>query len=278
MSQRASNCLSVGLKLVFLCVTNTSLAWSQTSDTKPKKADAFAEQRQEVEKITVKLNDRSLKLLPGPLYTYEEVLHKWHDGTSWVWGGAGRPSVFLNMMTLRTTRYYEFLSLTSEPLRLDTGYETIWQPVAKWTPKPIPKAPTPAKTKKLRLIQMRSLARRFEARQYQGDNEQRLRRLSQPIHRYPKESKESLDGAIFAFLRLGDLETILVIEASKQEDGSTQWVFNCARVSIDRQEVRLDGNAVWKADKISFSDTFVPRAAYHIFRRPAKEVERANTE
>lgn len=263
------------MMLMLIVFSQSPLALAQSKDA-AKKTDTFAEQRGEVKKVTAKLDGQRLELLPGPLYTYEEVIHKWHDGTSWVWGEKGRPAIFLNMMTLRTTRYYEFISLTSGRPRVDIGYGSSWTPKNSWKPKEIMKAPTPAKNRNTRLIQMRSIARRFDGKQFQGDNVQRLRRLPQPIYRYAEESDESLDGAIFAFLREGDLEIILVIDGAKQKDGSSSWTFDCMPVSIDKQEMLLDGKVVWERKSSSFAKAGEQNAAYHIFSRRARNAEQAN--
>jgi hypothetical protein len=209
------NCLAV-----CLCFNKAVSAQVVDNTTRPatdKADDPFVESRRAAANITVQLNGQELELQPGPLYTYDEVIDRWRKGTSWVWGAEGRPPLLLNTMTLDDVRYYEFMSLTPSKLSVDTGYGAQWLPKPSWNPKPIQDAPEPAQTRRARLIQMRNLARQFTAEQTQGPVQpvQRLRLLPQPIYRYAKESDESLDGAIFGFLREGDLETILVIEAVK---------------------------------------------------------------
>lgn len=230
-----------------------------------KKPDAFAQQRARVKRVNVNLNDKPCELLRGPLYTYEEVIEKWHSGTSWVWGTKGRPAVFLNMMTQGGTRYFEFISLTSGTLKVSIGKQMGWQPEPNWNPKIIKGEAPPSANRKRRLIQMRSLARRFKARQVHFGQVQRLRGLPQPIYRYASESDNSLDGAIFAYLRESDLETILVIDAQKQKDGSAIWVFDCMPVSIDYQEMQFDEKIVWERKRISYSQAGLSSASYHIY-------------
>lgn len=266
--------LQIYVVVFFFAALNLSEAQAQ-EEPKP---DPFKDQREQVEKISVGIDDTKVELLPGPLYTYEEVIHNWHDGTSWVWGSSGRPAVFLNMMTQNRTRYYEFISLTAASPDVSIGYDdAVWKPKPNWKPQLIPNAKKPSSEAKLRLIQMRGLARRFQGTQYYKGKTQELRGLTQPIFRYREANDSTLDGAIFCFLRNGDLETLLVIEASKQDDGSFAWMFDCKPVSISKQEMRLDKKVVWTKKIVSYPDAKRPSAPYHIFLRAAEASERIDS-
>ena len=255
------------LMLVLVFFSHSFAQEAATAEAETKEEDPFAKQRERVEMVSATLGAKDLELQKGPLYTYEEVIHDWHTGTSWVWGKKGRPVVFLNMMTQGTTQYHEFISLTDKAPSVSINKEMSWRPKANWNPTPIKGAPKPASRRKARLIQMRALARQFEGTQYQNGEEQPLRVLPQPIYRYGEESDESLDGAIFAFLRESDLETLLVIDAEKQEDGPPRWVFDCSRVSISHQEMKRKGKIVWSRPFTSFANVQRPNAPYHIYMR-----------
>ncbi|MCA9261757.1 MAG: hypothetical protein KDA61_21215 [Planctomycetales bacterium] len=242
--------------------------------------DAFAFERSDVGKFEVLLDGKPLELQPGPLYTYDEVIAKWHNGTSWVWGAKGRPPVFLNTMLLGSTRYYEFISLSKKGPAVDTPYGVQWRPADGWDPKVIEGAPPTAPNRRARLVQMRNLARRFTIEQTQS-SVQRLRLLPQPIYRYASESDESLDGAIFAYLREGDLETILVVDAAKSaptdsNDGA-KWVFDCMPVSIDYQVARIDDEVVWEREKVSYAAAAESDATYFLTTRPGTPEELGET-
>jgi hypothetical protein len=123
---------------------------------------------------------------------------------------------------------------------------------------------------------MRALARRFTADQTDSSGTvRRLRLLPQPIYRYADETGESLDGGIFAMVRVGDLEIILIIDATKAEDGPGEWRFDCMPVSVDHQVVQLDGNRAWERQRISFAEAQVPRGTYYLFMRAARAAETA---
>ena len=250
---------------IVLLMSTAALA----QDRGEKKKDRFAPERARVTKIRIEVDGKPVELVRGPLYTYEEVIDKWHNGTSWVWGKKGRPAAFLNMMTAGQTRYFEFISLTKKTTKGSMGTDLKWEPKSIWKPKLIKGAPKPASSRTRRLIQMRSLARRFQGKQVHYGEVQRLRQLANPVYRYQEESDESLDGTIFAFLRESDLETILILEAQKQEDGSAKWVFDCMPVSIDYQEVLFDDRVVWEKPRGSYSQAGLKAAPYHIHKQPA---------
>lgn len=263
----------VAKAIVCTVLISHSFGQAPTNSSEANKEDRFAKQRRVVEEIDVRVDGKPLNLLEGPLYTYEEVIQNWHDGTSWVWGtGEGRPMAFLNMMTLGRTRYYEMISLKDGKTIATADNGLNWKPKSKWKLKEIEGAKKPASSRRLRLVQMRAIARSFKGTQFQN-GEQPLRMLPQPIYRYEKESDESLDGAIFAFLRETDLETILVIEAAKQKDGPAVWKFDCSRVSISPQQVEYKDRVAWSVPRISYPQAQDGKAPYHIFLRPAMESE-----
>ena len=207
-----------------------------------------------------------LELQPGPIYAYDEQVRGWHRGSSWVWGGLGRPAIFLNI-SFHNRVYYEFISLAQQSIVVNTGYDTSWTPEPEWNPKPINGTNAPATTRRMRLQQMRSIARRFSAYQIDHDDsfrERHLRLLPQPIYRYAKESQESVDGGIFGFVRDGDLEIILIVEATTGPN--PRWVFECKRVAIFEQHVKLNDIDVWSCDRIHFHEAS-NKNAYHIFIR-----------
>ena len=105
---------------------------------------------------------------------------------------------------------------------------------------------------------MRRLAKDFKSWQvdYEKNNrEHHLRLLPQPMFRYKSEDDESLDGAMFAFVRDGDLEVILTIDAAKKPDGTAQWVFDCDRVAVFEQYVSYRGKEVWSCPRSNSGNT-----------------------
>ena len=111
---------------------------------------------------------------------------------------------------------------------------------------------------------MRRLARQFEAKQFEPNDEvgYYLRLLPTPIYRY-SESDESLDGAFFAFVREQDCETVLCIDAEKREDGTSRWVFDCKQQSGNSQKVFRKKQIVWSCKQ----ESRPPDSTYFIFVR-----------
>ncbi len=79
-------------------------------------------------------------------------------------------------------------------------------PTKRWDPnfdslaiQPVDGALKVGSNERLRLVQMRSIARQFSGEMIENGNVNQLRLLPQPIYRY-SESTEDRDGALFAFV------------------------------------------------------------------------------
>jgi hypothetical protein len=263
--------------LVLLSCAALDVALAEDPIAADEGEDRFAHARSDAEKIEVRVladKTKELPLEPGPLYISEEPPRQWVNGTCWVWGERGRPAVFLTMTTLGETRYYEFLSLTTQRLEVDNGYGGQWTPEPGWTPLPIDDAPAPAADRRRRMAQMRSLARRFTAHsinQFESGTRYELKLLPQPIYRYAEASEDSLDGGIFGLCLDNNAEVILILDAAI-EGGEARWVFDCERMSVCELVVELDGGPIWRAEPIPFSAA-TPQSTYHIFSRQARPEE-----
>jgi len=256
--------MKVSVCLWFAFLLLQSSASSQPVSAKSEK-DPFAKARKDVERISVKLDGKKLALNPQPLYAFDDSTRSWKDASSWVWGKPGRPAALMGMSSLRgAVRYNEYASFSTKKLEVDTGFGVKWTPKPAWKPKPIPGAPKPAESARARLSQMRRLARQFEAKQFEpGDDKgYYLRLLPSPIYRY-SESKESLDGAFFAFVREQDFETVLCIDAEKQKDGTSRWVYDCKQQSGNSQKVFRKKEEVWSCKQKKRG----PESPYFIFVR-----------
>jgi len=111
--------------------------------------------------------------------------------------------------------------------------------------KPVPGAKPPAKSRALRMAQLRRLAKSFEASTMSTEGvSQPLRALSQPIYRY--ETKEvSDDGAIFAYVTGTDPEVLVAIE-SRQTDNGPIWHFGAARFTDLPITLKYKDKSVWE--------------------------------
>ena len=226
-------------------------------DTKDQQ-DPYAHSRHTAQSIKASIMGTegrvALQVSANPLLSFKDTVGGWHQGTAWVWGQEGRPAALLCLSTLQgnQSRMYEFLCFTNNDLRFELPEGVQWRPTANWRTAAIPKARTPAGSRRLRLSQIKSIARRFTAyeRDFYADREKgvrlEMRLLTQPIYRYPKESTESLDGAFFAFTRDGNLELLLIVEAEKQPPPkAANWVYSARPVTVHELHLLYDGEEIW---------------------------------
>jgi hypothetical protein len=249
-----------------LLICHGSLFSQESSEAEvANEDDPFAIPRMEAQQVEVLVNEKRIPLRSTPLYTYDEKVRNWNTGTTWIWGAEGRPYVVLNLSTYKRYRYIEFTSFSNEQITVSVSDGEVWKPKPNWDPTLIPDAPKPAAARSSRLIQMRAMAKRFSASQFEDSGESyELRLLPQPIYRYKKESKASADGAFFAFVRESDLEIILVIDAVKNDKGETQWYFDCRPVALNKQEVQLENTVVWAHERNELNSSTGP---YRLFGR-----------
>ena len=194
-------------------------------------------------------------------------------GDVFVWTHLGRPEVLGCIGSLPGIRsrgvFHEFHTLsarqTLKPIKLlATGKR--WSPGTGSEPKEIPGAPAPAGSHKLRLFQMKELAKNFSPRmKVQLQSLERLNRgtseggfdilrlLPQPLHRHDQEKiashPDAIDGAIFCYVwtRGTDPELLLLIEARKTENGP-KWFYSPVRFTFRELWLNYMDDEVWHHD------------------------------
>lgn len=146
--------------------------------------------------------------------------------------------------------YWEWTSLTPEPLTLTRDGKTVWQPAsAAHIAIELADAPVPATTAPGRLIQMRALARRFQVTEVRRGSPQDARLLTQPVFRWESETTGVIDAAMFGFTETTDPELLLRLEARKVTGSADAvWYFTVARMTSSPLTVLLDEQPVWKAE------------------------------
>ena len=267
------------LKPLLFIFLLTGTALGQDEDRAKRMKEAVNAQREAIAKSLkgkiVSGSPSDLTLHDKPIYKYHEVARGFHHATTWLWKTeTGRPAFILNLSG-QGGLFYEFMSMTND--RFDCNVSGVnWTPRAEgWVPKEIPGAKPPGKSPAIRLVQMRAMARKFTAFQMDHEKknrERQLRMLPQPVYRFDKEDDAALDGAVFAFVRDGDLEIILTIAAAKTKDEPPQWVFDCDRVAIFAQSVKYDDKEVWSCNRTSFGSA---RDEYYVrvIQTPAPTLE-----
>ncbi|HET6424071.1 MAG TPA: hypothetical protein VFG20_10335 [Planctomycetaceae bacterium] len=147
----------------------------------------------------------------------------------------------------------------------------FWTPMsAGLTYDAIKNAEKPAISPAARLVQMRRLADEFtvqleDTRSNAAGVKRSLRRLTQPIFRFPAPSAEAdyLDGALFAFVEGTDPELLLFLDAVPAKDTSI-WRFGIARLNGDHIRVTRNDQMVWEAPHL-MTPYEQPRDVYTTF-------------
>lgn len=188
-----------------------------------------------------------------PIYVWTNPTRsQGQHGAVFVWTHDGRPiaigSTFSHPEMQRRMLCHEFHSLATGSLRTDHGdAKERWEPEAPIELLKLPLAPVPDASPARRLLQMKTMARRFAAHSVDYQKERwELRLLPQPLYRYEKPNETVLDGALFAFVTSAgtDPEVVLAIEARNQGAGPA-WYYRTVRFSDSNLYVKLDGKEAW---------------------------------
>ena len=188
-----------------------------------------------------------------PLPLRDEPLLRWAGafgnsggGALFVWTRSdGRPAaVAQSFLTSDRLWLHEFQSLSEGTFRFTKDGAPAWTPEkAGIEPKPLPGAPDPAASEVGRLVQMRSLARRFTATdRFEERGAYELRLLATPVFRYAGGPVR--DGGLFALVNGTDPEVLLMLE-SRETAAGPKWHYALAPMTGYAVEATLDGRPVW---------------------------------
>lgn len=248
-------------------------------------ADSSADKtRQEEVARLAQAEARQLVLLvgdkqPARAALHEQPLLRWSNPTAgsvygevFLWTVADRPAVIGSIYRW----YHPYKDSTVELVSVaEQGVEASEGGVSQWRTKTpglqfadLADAPVPAAAARVRLGQMRSLARGFttELTDKRSGEEvvRKLRLLEQPLFRYASAGQKVLDGGLFAFVEGTDPEAWLLLEAVEHE-GSRQWRFALVRMNVDALRVRR-GDAVvkeWPGLRNAWSDRTTPYVMFN---------------
>ncbi len=224
--------------------------------TESDSAAAIAKFTKEAAEYDLRLSNSPstpLQVLPTPLLKWSNPARTSEDGAVFLWLKDGRPEVIGGMFTYKLQKVFkkhEFHSLATVPLSGTFRGIQAWKaPTAGLKFAAVPGAPVPAANPRLRLIQLKSLARDFTASietEDVGFNELRL--LPQPLHRYEPNTAEVQDGAIFSFALGTDPEALLLIEA-RQFNKDWRWEFAFARFHYAGVVARHKSQEVFRVER-----------------------------
>jgi len=245
-------------------------AAADNADTKAEAAEARAVAKLLAEEYVVELDKSSgakLQQTSEPVLRWLLQLDRRFYSDVYLWTHEGRPVVVASITNVyggvRRVMETEIHSLSSGlPLMSHNG-TVIWEPErpgVEW--KPIPDAPQPSSTAAARLTQMRGLAAQFSVTGVYGTMKEDLRLLPAPIYRYASEKQGVTDGALFAFVRGTDPDTLLIIESREGARGA-QWQYAFARFCghCSLRAMR-EGREVWQVDVLSTQTVTDPKQPY----------------
>jgi hypothetical protein len=253
-----------------LLIVAGGIALGQQETAKTPRAEAkpkSGESSKAIDDFKVDAAEYVIRLASRPkdkLVLREEPLLHWgnpartgEDGAVFVWMLDGRPEVIGSVFTYRLPkaihRKHEYHTLAAGPLAAEYRGERVWAPTSAGVAfQPVPDAPDPAETPRLRLSQMKNLARDFSATLV--DLEARradLRLVPQPLIRYEPKDKQILDGALFSFALGTDPEVLLLLEArSSTPKDRPVWQFAFARYHYVDLKAFHKGREVWRAEPL----------------------------
>jgi hypothetical protein len=238
------------------------LAQAEAPQPAPSSAAAVEAFRAEAAEYAVHLQSRpreKLTLVKEPVLRWSNAARTGEDGAVFVWTLGGRPELIGTIFTYRYkgkgNRKHEFHTLATEPLSAEFRGKEVWAPTkAGLTFAPIEGAPAPADGARLRLTQMRSLARDFSASLKDAEGESyQLRLLTQPLYRYESVDRGVQDGAIFSFAAGTDPEVLLVLEARQVKD-AVRWEYALARFHYVEMKALYKDREVFRADVLPKMD------------------------
>lgn len=184
--------------------------------------------------------DRPFEFVEEPLFRFKNPVSRIIDGFMFAWTDGGRPvAVAKSYYNLpRETWGRTFVLLASKPIEMQIGRRKAWYPrKGAVTFSPLKDAPQPADNERLRLVQMRRIARRFQVVDHWGLNDPKdwqLRLLPTPLHRYNVPDENVVDAAMFGYVLTSSPEALLLLEARKTENGM-KWFYavsRCTRFEI----------------------------------------------
>jgi hypothetical protein len=199
-----------------------------------------------------------LKLWPEPISRWTNpVPEKQMRGEVFLWTDDDRPAAVLCLFEMTdgniAREYHEFTSLATGGLTTTGDSPQKWSPgIGQIKMAAVPDAPSPAVTPRLRLTQMRELARQFECEKTTRTGDLRTLRLqSQPLTRYQSESNGVIDGALFAFVEATDPEVFLLIEM-RDDKTASQWRYGFVRMASVGIRASRANQTAWEAEPLPY--------------------------
>ena len=208
-----------------------------------------------------------LSLRTEPLLRWNNPVSDVKDGTVYIWTDReGRPHAAAQVFLAAgsdTLWLHEFQSLSEGMFTFQRGGRAVWSPrKAGLQMIPLADVPEPAESAARRLVQMRNIARQFDASDdFEGKSRWQLRLLSKPLVRYGGAQSRMIDGALFAFAHGTDPEVLLLLEA-RETDAGVRWHYGLAPMTGYAVKAYRTGTEIWS--KPHRQPPFDPRSPFFI--------------
>lgn len=221
--------------------------------------------------FTLQPGDKQLQLDPKPILRWTNPLEEGDiHGVVYVWRDAGRPVVIGQLFSYlngKGGRVYchaiHSLARQDEQLTGRRNGNSFWTPASPGiVMQDVPDAPAPAATRAGRLLQMKSISRRFTAFTEEATRGKRiLRLLPTPLDRYSESDSNASDGALFSFVVGNDPEVILLVEKDDRAPEGAVWRYGLILSTRSTSVAELDEREVWRHDS-SGKNPADPRSGY----------------
>lgn len=258
--------IQIGLLSILLVAWTLcgSELWPQ--DSKPESVDAdpgmkawYAFYQREAEDIyRFKLGEQDLELDRTPILRWTNPLEEGSiHGVVYVWRQKGRPVVVGQLFSYLNGKGGRVYCHAMHSLARDGETVTgLRDGTVFWTPDSpgvemhdVPDAPPPAVNRRLRLVQMKAISRRFSAFTEEAARGKRvLRLLPTPLDRHPEPAPDDVDSAMFSFVVGNDQEVMLLVETGKSSTGTSVWKYGLCRSTRSTCVAMLDERETWRYD------------------------------
>lgn len=192
---------------------------------------------------------KPLRLRPEPITNWSQPVRGGSQGAVYLWTDGQRPAVIGTLFIWpRGDQFgvcHELQSLSDSAIRGTQGTR-VWncpEGGIKWHRLDDVPAATSSQRQSL---QARNLARRFALTSTDRENKtNELRFLPRPLYVYSDQSHSKSYGAIFGYVEGTDLESVVLLESTRNADDSINWRYAFARMSDLSLSAKLDGAEVW---------------------------------
>jgi hypothetical protein len=212
-------------------------------------------------------DEQALRPRATPIFRYSDPARIYPAAGVWRLGESGRPPALVSLEfwtraeTDEPRLMFEFISFTDQKLDLKADEQTTFRGDGGGaTFAKIDDAPKPAASEKQRLLQMRSLARRFTASEKHMGDAIDLRLLPQPLDRYTDKERVVDDAAIFIFAYGTNPELVMLLE-----NAGGGWRYAVMRMSWAEVVLKLDDREVARFEQLgAFPTSGAYQTAGHV--------------